>query len=153
MKTLPEFGASTNYPYYEKGVTEIPSDILPPLDGYTNVEMAGVAGHAAVQYLVANGIDETSAVETGNAVVVAVNEWFETNLTEWRLAGLVVKAKFPDESSRVGRITAHVDQNQKEAGLAALAALRGSPLLSSGNDFLVPFVRAVGMARYAYRGP
>lgn len=146
MKSIPEFGANTDYPYYENGVTEVPRGIKPPLDGYTNMEMAAIAGHAAIQYLIENGIDETLAEETANAVVIAVNAWFEKDLTEWRLAGLVERGQSPDEPSRIGKINACVDQNQKETGLAALAALKGSPLLSRGKTFLVPFARAVGMS-------
>jgi hypothetical protein len=146
MTSIPEFGANPKYPYYEKGVTQLPPDIKPPLDEYTNMEMAGIAGEAAVDYLVKSGVDETFAHETASGVVAFVNAWFEKNLTEWRLTGLVDRQKFPDEEHRFARINFEVNENHRECGRAAIEAVKGSPLMARGKEYVVAFARTVGNA-------
>ena len=146
LPSIPELGGNSKYPYYQNGLTQLPPDVKPPLDEYTNMEMAGIAGKAAVDYLVKSGVDETFANETASGVVVFVNAWFEKNLTEWRLTSLVDRQKFPDEEHRFGRINFEVNENHRECGRAAIKALKGSALMAKGKEYVVAFARTVGNA-------
>ncbi|MFC0697978.1 hypothetical protein [Paraburkholderia humisilvae] len=137
MNTIPEFGANPDYPYYRKGVTQLPPHINPPLDEYTNMAMCGVVGEAAGKYLQEHKIDDALARETVYGIVVAVNRVFEKDLTEWVITNFVDRKKFPDETDRLARIDFRIQDLEEKVGKAVIETVQDSPLMSEGKPFRI----------------
>ena len=129
------------YPHYEPGMN-LPDGIVPPLSGYTNEELMAQAGSAALDYLLAQNVSPVLAKETAFSVSAFINQAFQENLVEYKIAWY---CKLCDDNLEYWQsgIDEIADEFSLMAGKAAIAAIEDSPVLDEGEDLIRKFLDIV----------
>lgn len=129
------------YPNYEVGMN-LPDGIMPPLSGYTNEELMAEASMAALDYLLAQDVSTVLANETEFSVSAFINQAFQENLVEYKIASYCKLCDDNREAWESG-IDEIADEFSLMAGKAAIAAIEDSPILDEGEDLIRKFLDIV----------
>ena len=129
------------YPHYEAGMN-LPDGVAPPLSGYTNEELVAQAGSAALDYLLAQNVSSVLAKETAFSVSAFINQVFQENMVEYKIASYCKLCDDNQEAWQSG-IDEIADEFSLMAGKAAIAAIEDSPVLDEGEDSIRKFLDTV----------
>jgi hypothetical protein len=135
LNAVPEYGANPDYPYYVKGVTNVPPDVPTPIDGYRNMELNALVAGSIAEYLESQDIDPTLARETVVSIVPQVNAVFENQFAEYRIAGLMDTKRHSDEGQRLAKFDRLIKELQSDVLRALIRAIGDSSLSERGDSF------------------